>query len=95
MDFEWDEAKRKANAAKHFIDFADAISIWKGMSIDPASSRMIAQETRHLALGTIGDDELVIAVIYTIRNETRRIISARRARRNERKAYQSVFGRGQ
>ena len=94
MEFEWDESKRESNLAKHLIDFLDAITIWNGPVIDPASSRVIGAEDRHLALGAIGDDHLTIAVVYTVRDDVRRIISARRARRNERQAYKNIFGEG-
>lgn len=94
MEFEWDEGKRERNLAKHLIDFLDAITIWKGPVLDPAESRSIGLEDRYLALGTIGDDQLTVAVVYTVRGKARRIISARRARRNERQVYKSVFGRG-
>jgi uncharacterized DUF497 family protein len=94
MEFEWDEAKREANLAKHGIDFLDAISIWRGDVIDPAYTGAVDQETRILAIGAPQDTELLIWVVYTIREERRRIISVRRARRNERKTYQNKFGRG-
>lgn len=94
MVFEWDEVKRAANLAKHGIDFLDAIQIWASSAIDPAETRQVGTETRHAALGVIGGDKLIIAVIYTERPDARRIISARRARRNERAAYTRVFGEG-
>lgn len=94
MEFEWDEAKRAANLAKHGIDFLDAIAIWTSPVIDPAESRLVDAELRHAALGVVGGDNLIIAVIYTERPDARRIISARRARRNERADYTRVFGAG-
>jgi uncharacterized protein len=94
MEFEWDEAKREANLGKHFIDFLDAVTIWREAVIDPVAVRGHGSEERFLALGRIGDEELIIAVVYTVRGKVRRIISARRARRNERAAYQSVHGCG-
>ena len=94
MDFEWDEAKRDINFAKHGIDFVRAITIWQRPVIDPAGTRDLAGEQRVLALGIIGEDELIVAVVYVLRGETRRLISARRGRRNERAHYQSQFGRG-
>ncbi|MBX9642821.1 MAG: BrnT family toxin [Novosphingobium sp.] len=94
MDFEWDEQKNAANRVKHSIDFLDAISIWNGPVLDPAASRKTGQEERHVALGTIGAEQFIIAVIYTVRDSARRIISARRARRNERATYQNITGQG-
>ena len=94
MEFEWDEDKRLGNNEKHGIDFIDAATIWLGDVIDPATERSIAGEDRKMALGAAGQDETVIAVVYTMREGVRRIISARRARRYERKNYQDEFGRG-
>jgi uncharacterized DUF497 family protein len=94
MDFEWDEDKRLANLEKHGIDFLDARAIWAGQVLDPAAERNVEGEPRPTALGTIGEDEIVVAVVYTVRDGIVRMISARRARRNERKVYQDRFGRG-
>lgn len=94
MLFEWDEAKREANAVKHAIDFCDAAMIWDRPVIDPAASRTVENETRLTAIGVIGDNEIIVAVVYTQRDTVVRLISARRARRNERKTYQSRFRRG-
>jgi uncharacterized DUF497 family protein len=94
MEFEWNDSKCESNIAKHGIDFVRAITIWRGDVLDPAASRQTPTETRLAALGTIGDDDLVICVIYTLRQGFRRIISARRARRHERRYYQDQFGHG-
>ena len=94
MEFEWDEDKRLANLAKHGLDFRRVKTIWDGNVIDPAATRLETDETRYLALGIPGEDEIVVAVVYTNRADNRRIISARRARDYERKNYQIRFGRG-
>jgi uncharacterized DUF497 family protein len=94
MDFEWDEDKRLANLEKHGIDFFDARTIWAGQVLDPAAIRIVEGETRPTALGTTREDEIIIAVVYTLRNGILRLISARRATRDERKGYQDRFGRG-
>ena len=95
MEFEWDEQKRLANIAKHGIDFFDACRAWEKPIIDPADERVQDDEYRPTALGVIGRDEIVIAIVYTSRQNVLRLISARRARRNERKLYQDQFARGQ
>lgn len=95
MDFEWDERKRLANLAKHGIDFVDACKAWEKPIIDPADERIQDDEYRPTALGVIGEDEIIIAIVYTTRDNVVRMISARRARRNERQVYQSQFARGQ
>jgi len=94
MEFEWDEDKREANLVKHGIDFARAITIWQRPVIDPAASRTQGTEIRYLALGMIGEDDLVIAIVYTMRDNVRRVISARRGRRYERASYKGQFDRG-
>lgn len=94
MEFEWDETKRHANIEKHGLDFRDAKDIWRKPVVDPAAERFAGAEYRPLALGVIGEDEIIIAVVYTPRGEVTRIISARRARSYERKIYQDRFGRG-
>jgi uncharacterized protein len=95
MQFEWDEQKRLTNIAKHGIDFFDACRAWEKPIIDPADERFFDDEYRPTALGVIGEGEIIIAIVYTVRQDVLRLISARRARRNERKLYQSEFARGQ
>ena len=90
-DFEWDEAKRIACLAKHNIDFEDAIKIFAGdhLIIEARSD----VEPRLLAVGRFEGTE--IAVVFTHRGLRRRIITARRARPDERRAYHAhVAGRG-
>lgn len=94
MNFEWDDTKRQVNLAKHGIDFLNVVTMWRKPIIDPIASRVEGTENRHTALGVIGNDEIIIAIVYTVRLDALRIISARRARRHERKYYQDRFGRG-
>jgi uncharacterized DUF497 family protein len=85
MNFEWDEAKRQANMIKHGIDFVDAIELFAGRLTEAEDQRRDYGERRYRAVGRLGD--AVIQVAYTWRGEGRRIISARRAGRNDRRAY--------
>jgi uncharacterized protein len=94
MDFEWDEDKALTNIEKHGIDFIDAVRIWERPVIDPAGERIVENEYRPTALGTISEDEIIIAVVYTVRDGLIRLISARRARRNEREIYKDQYKRG-
>ena len=91
MVFEWDENKRRSNIDLHGIDFEDAVQIFDGPERETLSPRM--NEERWLAIGVV--DGIEIAVIYTIRDGRRRIITARRARTNERRDYHAhVIGGG-
>lgn len=83
MLFEWDESKRQANLAKHLIDFQDATRIFDGPVFEKAQRRH--GEDRVLAIGLMQDVQIV--VVYVVRGKHRRIISARRAYRDERQAY--------
>ncbi len=83
MLFEWDETKRQANLAKHLIDFADAVRVFQGPVFEKVQRGH--DENRVLAVGLLEDVEIV--VIYAMRGKYRRIISARRANRNERQDY--------
>lgn len=94
MQFEWDEAKRLANLAKHGIDFIDVGELWVRPRLDRYYVESRDGEHRVTAIGTINHDDRIVAVVYTMRNGVTRIISLRRARRYERKDYQNAFGRG-
>jgi uncharacterized protein len=85
MLFEWDETKRQANLAKHLIDFAEAVRVFEGPVFEKVQRRH--GENRTLAVGLLEDIEVV--VIYVVRGKYRRIISTRRANRNERQDYAS------
>jgi len=83
MLFEWDESKRQANLAKHFIDFHDATLIFDGPVFEKVQRRH--GEDRVVAIGLMQGIEIV--VVYVTRGKRRRIISARRAHRDERKEF--------
>ncbi len=87
--FEWDEAKRLANVEKHGIDFLLAKEIWQDPVLELRSSQEHGEE-RFIALGRTHD--ALIAVIYTWRGANRRLISARKARKNEQRYYEDRIG---
>ena len=88
ISFEWDEDKRQINLQKHGIDFPKVLRIFALPVCRRRSDKN--GETRFLVVGVLDDVE--IAVIYTEREEgVCRIISARRARPEERRAYRSLL----
>lgn len=92
MEFEWDDSKNQSNIAKHGIDFIRAKEIFDGFMLETLDDRFDYGETRLLAIGEAGG--LIIAVVYTLRGQAVRIISARKANGNERRAYhQAQAGR--
>jgi hypothetical protein len=90
MDFDWDEDKRQTNLAKHGIDFVRAKEIWEAPVLEIPSPQTHHAEARYLALGVV--DGEVIAVVFTWRRRIRRIISARKARNNEKALCEIAFG---
>ncbi len=92
MLYEWDESKRLTNLAKHGIDFRDAIRVFDGPVFESMSRRR--GEERMVAIGSMEGIEIVL--VYVMRGKQRRIISARRAHRNERQDYANhLKGAGQ
>lgn len=86
MVFDWDDAKRRANMAKHGVDFAAAEGFdWDSATIAP-DLRKDYGEQRELALGRIGDR--LHAMTFTRRGGAIRIISLRRANPRERTIHE-------
>ena len=87
--FEWDETKRESNLRNHDVDFQDARRVIDGATFIRQSDRK--GEIRYMVYGFLDQEEVVI--ICTFRADSCRIISARRARRDERKRYHARLPR--
>ena len=87
MRFQFDPAKAASNLRKHGVSFADA----EGVFFDPlAIHREDPQaegEERFVVLG-MGSAGQLLVVVYTIREDKVRVISARRATRREVRDYE-------
>jgi hypothetical protein len=85
MNFDWDEEKSKINQFKHGIDFEAAKNLWLDedqieiYTPHPIEDRRIIIAKYH---------KKIWAAIYTIRDDTIRIISVRRARKREVNLYE-------
>ena len=88
--FEWDAYKDEKNREKHKITFEEAAEVFDAPYLRIRSDR--GHEVRWIALGV--SRGRVIAVIYTQRGDRIRIISARRARTDERESYKKIIGNG-
>lgn len=87
MVFEYDPAKRSANKYKHGIDFNEAQGLWD----DPWRLDVPVQtegEARLLTLARLNGG--IWAAIWTTRGENIRIISVRRARKDEVAYYENI-----
>jgi len=86
-DFGWDPLKRDSNLIVHKIDFDDVRRIFDGYIYVRRSDRH--GEIRYQVFGYL--DEKEIAVACAIRGTLCHIISARRARKDERRKYYDRF----
>lgn len=91
MEFEWDERKNDLNIQKHGVSFLSAARVFDGSVFTFIDNRKDYGEIRYVSVGRVEDTELY--VVYAIRNRRLRIISARRANRNERRKYREIFPR--
>lgn len=85
--FEWDQEKNRTNIEKHGIGFSTAIRIFEGPVITQLDNSRDYGEVRQQTIGAVAN-VLVILVVHTDRDGRVRVISARRANRQERKRYE-------
>ena len=85
MIFDWDAQKSGSNKTKHGLDFDEASLAWDDENMVVVQSKYIG-ERRFLALGRIYNK--IWAVVFTMRNDKIRIISARHAREEESDYYE-------
>ncbi|HEY1613062.1 MAG TPA: BrnT family toxin [Rhizomicrobium sp.] len=78
MLFEWDETKSAKNYRERGFGFDVAALVFEGGVLEWCDVREVWGEPRVVAIGSVNG--VVLAVVYTDRDRTRRIISARRAR---------------
>jgi uncharacterized DUF497 family protein len=87
--FEWYEEKRLSNIKKHSLDFLDAGILFSGPRIE-GNAKTVDGEDRRATTGMIED--VYVTAIFTMRGDTVRMISLRRARHGEKKRYQELHG---
>ena len=92
MEFEWDDDKNQQNIAKHGVSFADASRIFGGFTLDAKDDRFDYGEERIISIGLL-DGVVILTVVHTDRDGVCRIISARPAKRSERKWYDEATRR--
>ena len=88
LQFEWDDNKARTNLAKHGVSFGEASTVFADpLSITIADPEHSQAEDRFILLGR-SHRRLLLVVVHTERGDRIRLISARRASRNERKQYE-------
>ncbi len=85
MKYSWDENKRRANLARHEVDFIEVENFEWDTALISADLREDYGEDRWRAIGFIGVRLYVL--IHTERGETVRVISLRKTTKTEEKLY--------
>ena len=85
--YEWDEGKRQANIIKHGVDFAEMERFQWDSALTEPDLRRNYDEPRFIALGNIGNRLHV--VVFTMREESTRIIGLRKANEREVRKYEA------
>lgn len=85
MNIEWDEQKNKINILKHGINFADSPEIFSSPILIKLDNRLDYHEKRWIGLGLLRG--VVIVFVITKRSKNLRMISIRKANKNERERY--------
>ena len=85
MEFEWDEPKRKSNLRNHGIDFIGIEKVFEGTTVTILDDRFDYGEERFVSFGLL--DGRVVAIAHTETEELIRIISVRKATKNEESSY--------
>jgi uncharacterized protein len=83
VQLEWDEEKRSRNLEKHELDFRDAARVLQGDLLELDDDYQ--DEPRVIAFGLLGPT--VVMVVYTLREDSYRIISMRKAEPDEERTY--------
>jgi uncharacterized protein len=91
--YSWDARKSEANLSARGFDFEFASLVFDGPTLERVDDRADYGEQRVIAVGLA--DGLHLTVVYTdrvsARETVRRIISARRSNRQERKHYDQAY----
>lgn len=86
MEFEFDEKKSVVNKQKHGINFYEAQALWDDLDLLEIPAKTVQDEGRCLVIGKIGRKHW--SAVITYRDDSIRIISARRSREKEVQYYE-------
>jgi uncharacterized DUF497 family protein len=85
MKVTYDPVKRQRTLLERGLDFNDAPQVFAGLHLTDPDIRKDYGEDREITIGLLGD--VVIVIVWTERRGSRRIISMRKADRDEREDY--------
>jgi uncharacterized DUF497 family protein len=84
MVFEYDSNKSNVNRQKHGIDFEKAQLLWNDLGRIEIEAQTVGEQ-RKLLIGEIEGE--IWSAIFTLRKSNIRLISVRKARKNEKEIY--------
>ena len=88
LRFLWNPRKATSNERKHGVGFQEATTVFDdGLSVTIADPDHSVEEERFLLIG-LSNRKRLLVVAHSERGESIRIISARRANRQERRTYE-------
>lgn len=90
MEYEWNEEKNKINIRKHGIDFTDIKEIFNYPMLTALDTRQKYGEERWIGIGILRNI-MVVVIFAEINNNTIRIISERKATKNEREMFKKAI----
>lgn len=89
MQFEWDSTKNEINESKHGMSFEEAIEVFADPNaVEVYDEDHSEEEDRYKVIGMLQNRVIVISLIFTERGETIRVISARKADKDEKDIYE-------
>ena len=89
MKINWDQNKNEANLKKHGLSFEEAIEIFADPNaIEIFDNDHSENEDRYKIIGILQSRVIVLSLIFTERGQTIRVISARKANKEEKKIYE-------
>ncbi len=83
--YTWDEEKRQRTLAARGLDFADAPFVLDGPTYTNEDDRIDYGEVRWVSIGVLRDK--IVVIVYTETESEVRVISMRKATRNEREFF--------
>lgn len=90
MNLSWDPAKRLKVLTERGIDFASAVDVFAGRHLTIEDDREAYGEPRYQTYGWLG--ESIVQVVWTERDDARRIISMRKCNGRERQKVARFLG---
>jgi len=90
MIIEFDAVKREKTLLERGLDFADSDKVFASLHFVALDDRFNYGEERFITVGLLGDR--IVVIVWTPRNDARRIISMRYANDREISRYKKHLG---